>query len=194
LGPKAKQRHLCTRRLHLNQVKLRLLFRPSNQRIVHNIARTCRVLKLLHLKSLRLIPANRSPDRSSPSVHDYPSINSRDSVAKKVTASRMDSSSRGLIFAHVLLWTPYKCSRISTTGGCLEPSVLAGDIDLVIFGCRTRQMGRRNGGLVNNAHGDGSTLSSIRVAVNDKTDSRQAAVTGQRLGSTGPPTKALKQV
>jgi hypothetical protein len=49
--------------------------------------------KLLHLESLRLLSANRSLDRSSPSVHDCPSINSREPVAKKVNASRTNSSS-----------------------------------------------------------------------------------------------------
>ena len=45
----AKQRHQCAKRLHLNQVKVRL-FRQVNQNIVHNIAPARKVLNSLNIQ------------------------------------------------------------------------------------------------------------------------------------------------
>lgn len=159
----AKQRHLCVQRLHLNQVKLRL-FRPVIQKKLfttwRRLADCCSSSALL-----RLLSANHSLDRSSPSVHDYPSINSRESVAKKVNVSRTNAPSRSLRRAHASVAVVNTLQIVRK----LEPRALSQalgsrcDSNLVISGYKIRQMGRRNGGLVNSVHGDGSTSSRPSV-------------------------------
>jgi len=50
---------------------------------------------------LVLLSANRSLDRSSPSVHDYPSINSREPVAEK--KGKCEPHERSIEFAHAFV-------------------------------------------------------------------------------------------
>jgi hypothetical protein len=66
---------------------------------------------------------------------------------------------KGFVHASVAVVDTLQMLEISSAGCCLEPSVLAGDFGLVMFGCMTRRMGRRNGDLADSVHGDGSTSS-----------------------------------
>lgn len=125
-----------------------------------------------------VVSANHSlyhSDRSSPSVNDCPSINSRQPVMQKVNRSRRTSLWKGSGACLSCCCEHLPDAPKLGAERCFKPSTLHWSL---LFGnsrWHGSTMGRRSGGLVASAHGRGSTASSrpscvIRDAVNYKLD------------------------